>query len=779
MPHSKSRTTIRFLMVTAAVFLLASCGGGSGGDGGGSSPPSNPPATLKLSTTTLVAEGTVGQAPPTSGFTAGITTTAASTKFYLKGSYTTHGISSVASVDTSGDISIQFKSPSSIGAGIYQDTVTIEGCYDQACTQQVQGSPQTISVTYTVLPAAPTITSLSPATVQADAPVTLTVNGSGFIATSVVVIDGAAVPTTFISSTELTASISASVIAEPDNYFVMVAPSLATVNGNPSNQLMLLALAQPAITGLTPNSVVAGSPGFTLTVAGSNFPQGAVVLFGGTALPTTWVGDYSHLTATVTQAQVFNAGTVPVTVATSSATDAVVSAPASFVVQPLPALTANSIHPSIVTAGGPAFVLTVLGQGFSPSSIVNRNGTALQTTYNSELQLQAQVPASDITSTGNATITVQNAPSPGATAPLTLKIAASAPDAVSVQITPDHAGAVNFNTLSFPTTNKWSANVGGAPSYALIVDGKVIVTVAVNDTTTELIALDQATGSTVWGPIQITGFGTTTYDGGKVFVVGSTFGGETVQSFDVESGALDWTTSLLPGFSAGLTASNGIIYTSDNNYAVALSEASGSVLWTMPIFGGGTGTPAVSGNNVYLSYSCSTYDFQASTGAQVFWTNTGCEDGSGTITVVANGLVYSPTGSSDSQGEIVNATSGAALGPYQATGSPAFSPTAGYFLQNGSLNALSGSNNTVLWSFTGDSALIASPIVVNQTVIIESSNGNVYAVSQATGQQLWTINAGAPFQPSSNTTAGLAAGDGLLIVPVGNQVVAYTLSTNP
>jgi outer membrane protein assembly factor BamB len=55
----------------------------------------------------------------------------------------------------------------------------------------------------------------------------------------------------------------------------------------------------------------------------------------------------------------------------------------------------------------------------------------------------------------------------------------------------------------------------------------------------------------------------------------------------------------------------------------------------------------------------------------------------------------------------------------------------------------------------------------------------VYAVSQATGQQLWTINAGAPFQPSSDTTAGLAAGDGLLIVPVGNQVVAYTLSTNP
>jgi len=779
MPHSTSRMTIRFLVVTAAVFLLASCGGGGGSndDGTSTTSTSNPPATLKLSTAALAAEGTVGQAPPTAAFTAGIATTATSTQFYITGSFTTRGISSVTSVDTSGDFNIQFKS--SLGAGTYQDTVTIEGCYDKPCTQQVQSSPQTISVTYTVIPGAPTIVNLSPATVLADVAFTLTVNGSGFIAGSVVVIDDSAVPTTFISSTQLTASISASVIAEPDNYFVTVAPSLALVNGNPSNQLMLFALAQPVITGLTPNSVVAGSPGFTLSVAGSNFPQGAVVLFGGTALPTTWVGDYSHLTATVTQAQVFNAGTVPVTVASSSAIDAVVSAPAFLIVQPLPTLASNSIYPSIVTTGGPAFVLTVLGQGFTPSSVVNWNGTALPTTYISELQLTAQVPSSDITSIGSATITVQNAAGHGATAPLSLRIAAPAPDAVSVQITPDHAGAVNFNALSFPTASKWSANVGGAPSYALIVDGKVIVTVAASNNTTLLIALDQATGSTVWGPIEVTGYAATTYDGGKVFVVGSSFSGETVQSFDVESGALDWTATLLQGISSGLTASNGLIYTSDNNYAVALSEASGSMVWTMAIFGGGTGTPAVSGNNVYLSYSCSTYDFQTLTGTQVFLTNTGCEDGTGTVTVVANGLVYSPAGSSDSQGEIVNASSGAALGPYQATGAPAFTATAGYFLQNGTLNALSGSNNTVLWSFTGDGALIASPIVVNQTVIIESSNGNVYAVSQATGQQLWTVNAGAPFQPSNNTTSGLAAGDGLLVVPVGNRVVAYTLSTNP
>ena len=137
-------------------------------------------------------------------------------------------------------------------------------------------------------------------------------------------------------------------------------------------------------------------------------------------------------------------------------------------------------------------------------------------------------------------------------------------------------------------------------------------------------------------------------------------------------------------------------------------------------------------------------------------------------------------GSDSRQGAILDQTTGAVVGSFAATtGEPAFSATAGYFLQSGTLNALTGTdNNTVLWSFTGDGGLTTSPIVVNQAVIIESSSGNVYALNAATGQQLWTVDAGGPPQPL-NPNSGLAAGDGLLIVPAGNQVVAYTLSTNP
>jgi outer membrane protein assembly factor BamB len=769
--------TTRSLSSMTAALLVAGCGGGGGGSTPVTTPPPTPTptATLELNATALGASASVIQSAPISGFNVQFSTTATSS-FYVKVTYSTQGIASITSTDTMGDFMVQFKSPAALGIGTYQDTVTVEGCYASTCSQQVQNSPQTITVTYTVTAGPGTITSLSPSTVQAGVAFTLTVNGSNFDASSVVFFSGNPVPTTFISTTQLTASISASDIVQADPYPVTVAPSLAATGT--SNQLILSVYALPSITGLTPSSVVAGSAGFTLTVNGTNFPQGAVVLFGGTALPTTWEG-LNQLTATVTSAQVLNAGATRITVATSSAADALVSAPVSFTVQPLPALAPNSVDPSIATAGGPAFVLTVLGQGFVPSAVVQWNGAALQTTYVSEVQLQAQVPASNIASVGTAAITVQNSTGAGGTAaPLTLKIAAAAPDAISLQITPDHAGAIDFNSLSFPTASAWSANVGGVPSYALIVDGKVIVTVAVNDTTTHLIALDQTTGATIWGPIEITGYATTTYDGGKVFLVGTTFGGETVQSFDIESGALDWTTTLVGGLDAGVTAFNGLIYTSSNSYVFALSEGTGSVVWTAPVFGGGSGTPAVTSNGVYASYPCSTYDFQLLTGTQIFLTNTGCEDGEGATTVVANGLVYSPVGSSDQTGEVVNASSGSVVGPYTSTGAPAFSSTAGYFLQSGTLNALSNSNNTVLWSFIGDGTLATSPIVVNQTVIIESSNGNVYALNAATGQQLWTVNAGAPFQ-TGNTISGLAAGDGLLIVPAGNQVVAYILSTNP
>lgn len=46
---------------------------------------------------------------------------------------------------------------------------------------------------------------------------------------------------------------------------------------------------QPVVTGLSPASVVAGGPGFTITVSGKNFAQGDTVEWGSTPLSSTFV----------------------------------------------------------------------------------------------------------------------------------------------------------------------------------------------------------------------------------------------------------------------------------------------------------------------------------------------------------------------------------------------------------------------------------------------------------------------------------------------------------
>jgi hypothetical protein len=75
-----------------------------------------------------------------------------------------------------------------------------------------------------------------------------------------------------------------------------------------------------------------------------------------------------------------------------------------------------------------------------------------------------------------------------------------------------------------------------------------------------------------------------------------------------------------------------------------------------------------------------------------------CGGGGGTTAVVANNVLYSLMGE-PANGIYVNATTGAQLGTFTADVVPAISPTTGFFLKSGTLNAKSLSDNSSLWSF--------------------------------------------------------------------------------
>jgi outer membrane protein assembly factor BamB len=543
----------------------------------------------------------------------------------------------------------------------------------------------------------------------------------------------------------------------------------------------------PSLVSLSPNSATAGGGAFALTVNGTGFVPQSVVQWNGSARTTTY-GSATQLTAQISAADIASNGTGAVTVSNVAAGGGTSSSVNFTILAPAP-LALGSVSPTTVTAGGPAFVITAIGTGFNQMSVLQWNGSARTTSYVSPTELTAQITAPDIASSGSASVTISN-PGPIVSSAAAVTIATPSKDAVAFQLDANHSGVINFNAVSLPVASTWSVDLGGAPSYALIAGGNVFVTVNVSGNT-QLVALSQATGATVWGPIAIAGAANATYDAATVFVVSDVIGNPALmQAFDAVTGTLKWSTSLVGqySFSSPPTAANGFVFTGgagSGGTLYAVNESNGAIAWTMPVANGDSSAPAVSADSVYVTYPCQTYSFRPSTGESIWQSNTGCDGGGGATPVVANGVLYSPSGSGGSyNGSTFNAETGALLGSYVADNPPAIGSQNGYFLQSGTLRGISLASNTVLWSFAGDGLLVTSPVVVGSYVFVGSASGNLFAVDATTGTQVWNKNVGAAIPAGSGWGArmpisGLSAGDGFLVVPAGNTLTAYTLSTTP
>jgi hypothetical protein len=118
---------------------------------------------------------------------------------------------------------------------------------------------------------------------------------------------------------------------------------------------------------------------------------------------------------------------------------------------------------------------------------------ARPTTFVAGNELVAQIGAADLAAVGTASVTVHDPNSSvGTTTSQTLTISAASIDAVAFQMNPAHTGDVKFASVSFPTNALWSVDVGGTPSYALVVQGEIFLTVSVGSGSAQLVALNQA-----------------------------------------------------------------------------------------------------------------------------------------------------------------------------------------------------------------------------------------------------------------------------------------------
>ncbi len=178
-----------------------------------------------------------------------------------------------------------------------------------------------------------------------------------------------------------------------------------------------------SISSLWPASAPQNGQPFYLSVSGSNFVSGSQVLWGETALSTTYTSA-SQLTALVPAADLTAQGSFVVTV-TNPAPKAGTSNALSFSVgNPVPVLSA--IQPATALGGSAAITLTLTGSDFIAGSQAAWNGTPLTTTYVDATTLTAQVPASDLAASAanvTANVTVINpSPNGGPSSPASFQI---------------------------------------------------------------------------------------------------------------------------------------------------------------------------------------------------------------------------------------------------------------------------------------------------------------------------------------------------------------------
>jgi hypothetical protein len=209
---------------------------------------------------------------------------------------------------------------------------------------------------------------------------------------------------------------------------------------------VLLAQA-PVISNLSPNSAIAVSADFILTVNGANFLANSQIHWNGLALSTFFVSD-SQLSTTISAADLVTAQTVNVLVNNPGVGNS--NKVPCLIANPVPTL--SSLSPNSTNAGTAGITLTVNGGNFVCSSVARWNGSPRTTSFVSSTQLSAQITTADLALTGTFNLTVFNpTPGGGESGPLTF--------------------TVNNPVPSSPITLAPSATTAGTPGITLTITG--------------------------------------------------------------------------------------------------------------------------------------------------------------------------------------------------------------------------------------------------------------------------------------------------------------------
>jgi redox-regulated HSP33 family molecular chaperone len=184
-----------------------------------------------------------------------------------------------------------FVSATQVTAAILASDVASVGTPAVTVTNPPPGGGTSGSLTFTVNNPVPTITALLPASaISGSAAFTLTVNGTGFLSSSVVNFNSSARVTTFVSATQLTAAILASDIATIGTPSVTVANPAPGGGTSTAVSFSIVAPPVPTFAVTSPTTVqtvhAGGIAQYTITVAAQNGTFSNPVTLTASGLPS-------------------------------------------------------------------------------------------------------------------------------------------------------------------------------------------------------------------------------------------------------------------------------------------------------------------------------------------------------------------------------------------------------------------------------------------------------------------------------------------------------------
>jgi hypothetical protein len=289
-----------------------------------------------------------------------------------------------------------------VTASVSIDATATAGNYNVAVTNAAGQSSNTVQFTLNAQSTgggapAPVIDHIAPTSILINTSFTMQVFGSSFQSTSQIVVNYNPVTTTFVSSTELDATLSFD-FAGFESIAVSTPPAGNPPSGGGSSKALTLTVNNPApvLNSISPSAVAAGGTGLSLTANGSGFVAGngqnSIVKVNG-ASRSTQDGSTGSITGQLTAADIANPGTLSITVFTVGPGGGTSSPQTLLIVAP-PVI--SGLNPQTVTAGTAAFTLTVTGSNFRSTDQVKVNALGRATTFISSTQLTAAISVNDI-----------------------------------------------------------------------------------------------------------------------------------------------------------------------------------------------------------------------------------------------------------------------------------------------------------------------------------------------------------------------------------------------